>query len=66
MNSYFFLAVGLVALGFLAGRAGRVWVDAGLRGFGLAHRLGWMLLGAMAPSRYWWGVRMEALPPLRR
>jgi hypothetical protein len=63
MNGYFFLAVGLAALGFLAYRAGRIWVDASQRGFGLARRLGWMFLGAMAPSRYWWGARMEALSP---
>jgi hypothetical protein len=63
MNSYFFLAVGLALLGFLAWRAGRIWVDAGRRGFGLARRLGWTLLGTIAPSRYWWRARIEALSP---
>jgi len=59
----FFLAVGLAALGFLAWRAGRIWVDTGQRGFGLARRLGWTLLGVITPSRYWWEARMEALSP---
>lgn len=63
MNGYFWLAVGLAALGFLACRAGRIWVDTGQRGFGLARRLGWTLLGTMASSSYWWGVRIEALSP---
>jgi hypothetical protein len=63
MNGYFFPAVGLAALGFLAWRAGAIWVDTSKRDFGLARRLGWALFGAMAPSRYWWGARMEALSP---
>jgi hypothetical protein len=63
MSNYFYLAVGLAALGFLAYRAGRIWADAGRRGFGLARRLGWALLGVITPSKYWWGARMEALSP---
>jgi len=63
MNGYFYLAIGLAALVFLACRAGRIWVDTSKRGFGLARRLGWALFGAMAPSRYWWGARIEALSP---
>jgi hypothetical protein len=63
MNGYFCLAVGLAALDFLAYRAGRVWVDTSQRGFGLARRLGWALLGIITPSRYWWGARIEALSP---
>jgi len=54
MNGYFCLAVGLAVLGFLACRAGRIWIDASQWGFGLARGLGWMLLGTMAPSSYWW------------
>jgi hypothetical protein len=63
MNGYFFLAVGLAALGFLAYRARRIWMDADQRGFGLARQLGWALLGAITPSRYWWGAWMESLSP---
>jgi hypothetical protein len=63
MSGYFYLAAGLAALGFLAWRAGRIWVDTSRRGFGLARRLGWALLGVFTPSRYWWGARMEALSP---
>jgi len=63
MNGYFYLAVGLAALGFSVYRAGHIWVDASRRGFGLARRLGWTLLGTVTPSRYWWGARIEALSP---
>ena len=63
MGNYFLLAVALAALGFLAYRAGRVWIDAGRRGFDPARRVGWALLGAVAPARYWWGARIDALSP---
>jgi len=66
MGDYIWLAAGLAALGLLAYRAGRVWIDADRRGFDLAHRLGWALLGAVAPSRYWWGARIGALSPQER
>ena len=54
-------AVGLAALGFLAYRAARVWADAGRRRFDPPHQLAWALVGAVAPSRYWWGARIDAL-----
>ena len=63
MGNYLWLAGGLAAVGFLAYRAGRIWVDAGRRGFWLVHRLGWALLGAVVPSRYWWKTRIERLSP---
>ena len=63
MRGYSWLAVGAVALGLLVCRAGRIWVDAGRRGLGPARGLGWALLGAVVPSRYWWGARIEAMPP---
>ena len=66
MGGYLWLSVGLAALGFLAYHAGRVWIDAGRRGFGPARRLSWALLGAVVPSRYWWGARVEALSPDER
>ncbi len=53
--------LGLAVLSLLAHRAGRVWVDAGQRGFAFAQQLGWALLGGVIPSRYWWGVRIERL-----
>jgi hypothetical protein len=68
MGDYLWLPIGLAALGlgFLAYRAGRVWIDADRRGFGLTRRLGWALLGSVIPSRYWWGARVEALSPEER
>jgi len=61
MIDYLWLTAALAALGFLAYRAAHVWIDAGRRGFGLTRRLGWALLGSVAPSRYWWGARVDAL-----
>jgi hypothetical protein len=66
MNDIIWLALGLATLGFLARRAQRVWVDAGQRGFDPARRAGWALLGAVVPSRYWWGARIETLSPQER
>jgi hypothetical protein len=66
MCAYVGLAAGLAAVGFLGWRAGRVWVDAGRRGFDRARRLGWALVGAVVPSRYWWGARIGALSPRER
>lgn len=58
---YLWMVVGLCLLTFLGYRAGRVWLDAGQRGFAPAHRLGWALFGAVASTRYWWGGRIAAL-----
>jgi len=69
MNDLFWLVLGLAAsalLLFLTHRARRVWEDASRRGFGLQRQIGWALLGAIAPSRYWWGARIEALAPQER
>jgi len=66
MGELIWAALALGVLGFLGYRAGRVWVDASRRGFPLARRLGWALLGAVVPSRYWWGARIEALSPDER
>ena len=66
MSAYLWLPVVLAALGFLAYRAGRVWIDAGRRGFGPARQLGWALVASVVPSRYWWGARVEALAPEER
>jgi hypothetical protein len=59
MSSYLWLPVVLAALVFLTCRAGRIWRDAGRHG--VAHRLRWTFVGTVAPSRYWWGARIEAL-----
>jgi hypothetical protein len=61
MIGYLLLAIGLAALAFFAYRAGRIWLDAKQRDFEPASRLGWALLGAILPSRYWWGARIEAM-----
>ena len=58
------LGLGLLAvLGFLGWRGGRVWIDAGRRDLPILRRVGWALRGALAPSDYWWGARVEAMPP---
>jgi hypothetical protein len=63
---YLWLVIGSGLLGFLGYRAGRVWLDAGQRGFEPARRLGWALFGAVASARYWWGARIEALSTQER
>lgn len=63
MGIYFWLAGGVAISSFLAYRAGRIWADAGQRGFDRAGRIGWAVLGSVAPSRYWWGARIESLSP---
>jgi len=69
MSDVFWLAAGLATLatlGFLAYRAGRIWADAGQRGFDLARRIGWALLGTVIPSHYWWRARIKMLSPQGR
>jgi hypothetical protein len=66
MGGYLLLAAGLAALGFLAYRGGRIWADAGRRGLERPRRLGWALLGSLAPYRYWWGARIAVLSPHER
>ncbi len=55
------MGIGLCVLAFLGYRAGRVWLDAGPRGYTIAPRLGWSLAGAVVPDRYWWAARIEAM-----
>jgi hypothetical protein len=57
------LVLALVALGFLAWRALRIWQDAARRGFAPGPRLGWSLLGSIVPDRYWWAARLERISP---
>lgn len=66
MGGYLLLALALAGLGLLAYRGGRIWADAGRRGFEWPRRLGWALLGALSPARYWWGARLAALAPQER
>ena len=61
MTTTIWLAVGLVLLGFLGYRAGRVWLDTGGRDLQAARRLGWVLMGAIFPDRYWWEARIEQM-----
>jgi len=53
-------------LGFLSWRGARIWTDSGrIAGTpdSVARRLGWSLWGAIVPSHYWWGARLEAMSP---
>ena len=61
MMGYLWLAVGLGMLALLGYRAGRVWLDARQRWYTMAPRLGWSLVGAVSPDRYWWEARIEAM-----
>ncbi len=61
MSNYWWLVASLAVLIFLACRAGRIWIDSGRHD--VTHRLRWALVGTIAPSRYWWGGRIEALSP---
>jgi hypothetical protein len=63
MIGYVLLAIGLVGLTFLGYRAGRIWLDARERDLDLPTRLRWALSGAVAPSHYWWGARIDAMSP---
>ena len=58
------LAIGLTALAFLAWRAVPIWMDGGRRG--VKRRLHWAFVGIVAPWRYWWGTRIEAMPESER
>jgi hypothetical protein len=60
------LVIGLGLLGPFAYRAGRVWLDAGERGFEPVRRLGWAFVGGIASARYWWGARIQALSARER
>ncbi len=63
MASFIWPAIGLLVVGFLAGRAGRIWSDATQRGLAPAQRLGWALRGVVRPARYWWAGRLAAMSP---
>ncbi len=54
--------VALAVLSFVVGRGLRTWLDTGRFGWPPARRLGWALVGALTPTRYWWGARIDALP----
>jgi hypothetical protein len=66
MMHYLWLVLVAVTLGFLLYRAGRVWVDAGQWHPSLVARLSWSLLGALAPARYYWGARVQAMSPAQQ
>ena len=54
--------VALAVLSFVVGRGLRTWLDTGRFGWPPARRLAWALGGAVTPTRYWWGARIDALP----
>lgn len=66
MREVVWLAVALAVLAFFACRAARIWIDARHLGFAWAPRLGWSLRGALVSHLYWWGARIDALPPVEQ
>ena len=63
MDGWIGLAIGLALLSLLLYRAAPIWLDGGRRGMGLTRRLTCALAGIVAPSRYWWGARLEDMSP---
>jgi hypothetical protein len=60
--NYVWLPVGLaLLLGFLAYRAGRVWLDTRRRDVPPSLRLSLAIAGGLRPNRYWWDARIEML-----
>jgi hypothetical protein len=53
----------LVVLGYALGSGLRTWLDTRRFDWPAARRLRWSIVGAVAPTRYWWGARIDALPP---
>jgi len=66
MSGLIGLAIGLAVLALLLARAVPIWMDSGRHRVQLAHRLYGILVGIVAPSRYWWGARVEAMSPDER
>jgi hypothetical protein len=60
------LAIALALLGLGVYRGRRIWLDASRRRMEPARCLGWALLGAIFPGRYWWGERIEIMSPKDR
>jgi hypothetical protein len=60
------LVPALLAGAFFLYRGAHCWVDAGRRSFPPPERLRWALVGAVAPARYWWRARIEAMPEQER
>jgi len=63
MNGYVWLAIGFAGLALLAYRTTPIWIDSSRRGARPSRRLRWVLTGIVAPSRYWWGARIEMMSP---
>lgn len=66
MTAYIWLAIALTLLGFGVYRGGRVWLDASRRRMEPACRIGWALLGAITPNRYWWSKRIQLMSTFER
>ncbi len=61
--------VASATLGIFAWRGARIWIDYGRFATPAGNvptaprRLRWALWGAIVPSRYWWGGRLEVMSP---
>jgi len=61
MSDYLWLVPALGLLTFMACRAAPIWLDCRWRS--VPRRWYWTLAGIVAPSRYWWRARIEAMSP---
>lgn len=67
MTGYVLLAIAsagtLAILSYLVFRGVRIWRDAGSRGLSARQKIGWAMIGALLPGRYWWEARIAAMSP---
>jgi hypothetical protein len=66
MDNCVWSAIGSAMLVWIAYRAVPIWIDGERRAMPIRGRLRWALVGIVAPSRYWWRTRIEAMSAQER